>query len=154
MRHTLEKIRDFPVSRLLASARCEPAARASFLPVRVSVGIISSDFVHIEKWNRRARCRGARWHPGLPAPKADMHQRFGQKEQARAAHDAAFAATKNDAEKRFLMRSKASHQMRLAAKRARYVRPSWTTAPSPTSFSRCASKLSFAIGKIAGGVSA
>lgn len=45
---------------------------------------------------------------GLPLRSADMHRRIGQKEQARAAYDAAIAATKNDVEKRLLMRREAS----------------------------------------------
>ncbi len=43
-------------------------------------------------------------HPSLPAAKADLLRRLGRRDEARAAYDAAIAATRNEVEQRFLAR--------------------------------------------------
>lgn len=47
-------------------------------------------------------------HPALPAAKADMYRRLGRHDDAARSYDDAIAATRNEAEKRFLARQKAA----------------------------------------------
>lgn len=47
-------------------------------------------------------------HPALPAAEADLLRRLGRADAARAAYDRAIAATKNEVERRFLARRRAS----------------------------------------------
>ncbi len=46
-------------------------------------------------------------HPALPAARADLLRRLGRDGEARAAYDAAIAATRNEVERRFLARRRA-----------------------------------------------
>lgn len=46
-------------------------------------------------------------HPALPAARADLLRRLGRDDEARAAYDAAIAATRNEVERRFLARRRA-----------------------------------------------
>lgn len=88
------------------------AERTGAAVVRVNLAVaramVDGPAVGLAALDELRDAAGLEGHPALPAAEADLLRRLGRADDARAAYDRAIAATKNEVERRFLARRRAS----------------------------------------------